>query len=136
MLVYSCFKVSLLSKIEPPDVIGGVLFNYMLVTRQNVTGGRPLVEGRFPLSQDDQGNFGFKLGYHDKCRFCGKGGGEPLLIRTTDAESFATSMGIEIAKLKTFKRVRMPFKHWLAMKLVGKKMYHRIINKEEVEEGI
>lgn len=51
----------------------------MLLTRQNPLGGRRLTT--FPISEDEQGNVGFKLGY------CSHG--EPIICRIGEAREIA-----------------------------------------------
>lgn len=108
-------------------------FCYMLVTRSNPLGGHPLTAGSFPLSEDKQGNFGIKLGYHDRCGFCGKGGGEPILLKIQDAERFAVHFGIAINEYKKlFKQPRVPFRVRFARYLLGEREYRKIQNEQAV----
>jgi hypothetical protein len=107
----------------------------MLVTRSNPLGGRPLRPGSFPLSEDGNGNFGLKIGYHDKCLHCGKGGGEPILMKITDAESFATLMGMDLTQIKEYKKPRISLRNRLAMWLLGKKAYNKILQEGFEEIG-
>lgn len=100
----------------------------MLITRANPLGGRPLTENMFPLSEDKHGNFGLKLGYHDRCEYCGKGGGEPILIKMHDAERFAVQFGMNIVEYKKlFKQPRVPFKIRFARYLLGEREYKRVM---------
>ena len=108
----------------------------MRITRANPLGGRPLGRGSFPLSEDRQGNFGLKLGYHDRCHYCQKGGGEPIVISLSDARDFASRFGVEVSVLnkELRKQGRLPWKRRVAMWLMGKREYYKVLNEGWEEE--
>jgi len=59
---------------------------FMIITRANPSGGRPL--RGYPLCEDpDTGLLGYKVGY------CGCGCDQPLLIRTVDVRQIVDKFG-------------------------------------------
>lgn len=101
----------------------------MLIQRKHPFAGRALKQNNFPLGEDRKGNFGLKVGYLEDS--------EPILIALRDAREFANQFGDSLTpyqKLIGKIKPRVPFTHRIAILLIGKKRYHRILEQEE-EEG-
>ena len=67
----------------------------MLVTNRRASGGRPLKSKHYPLGQDSQGNYGFKIGYIED---------EPIIMRICDANDIALEFGYSVKRFNWFSK--------------------------------
>lgn len=91
----------------------------MLILRANPKGGRPLKSNHFPLHEDEQGNFGYLIGYDRN--------GDKMLIPISLAEQIATQFGENTSAFKQMAnklKPKVPFRQWLFLKLFGRKVYN------------
>ena len=101
----------------------------MLIVRANPKGGHPLKQNHFPLHQDQQGNFGFLIGYNKD--------GDKILIPISLAEQIGNQLGSGATGLTAMINKFTPrrsFKEWLFVQLFGKKEYRELSEQYEDQE--
>lgn len=99
------------------------------IVRANPRGGHKLIPNRFPLHQDQNGNFGYLIGYSET--------GDKLLCPINLAEQFANKFADEIHATKIllkkckYTAEKEPLKIRFVKWLLGKKKYAELTEQEE-----